>query len=584
MEIRTLPDFLINQIAAGEVIERPAFIIKELVENAIDAMATEISIIVKDGGKKEIIVFDNGIGMTSDQLKLSIQRHATSKLPRNNLNDISFLGFRGEALPSIASISELKIESCRKELDQGWCLQLKNNQIIKLSPSSIKFGTKITVNNLFENVPARLKFLKSNQVENKNSLQIIKKIALGHPEIKFLYKFEENLTHVYKKENFNNEGFKQRILEVFQDDFFSNSLLVENKIQSDLGDIKLRGFISIPSYNKVNQSYQFLFVNGRPVQDRGLSAVIRLSYRDTLPRGRHPLYCLMLDLSNDQIDVNVHPTKLEVKFQNYEFLKSFVINSITKALQIKNNNKISKTFNISEISDNIPSHKSELEEQTFLDTLNANPKIKTLYDQEKDEFLKKTTEYPLGSALYQFKKNFIISITSDDILLIDQHAAHERILFEKMKKNISTQNVTKQILLIPININMDQTKIKTLFEYNDLLKKIGLEIEKFGENSILIREVPSLLINYDIKQIIVDLCDDLMEIGMPKSLDEKINLILGNICCHKSIRSGRILNLDEMNALLREMEVTPNSGQCNHGRPTSIALSVKQIEKLFERI
>ncbi len=584
MEIRTLPDFLINQIAAGEVIERPAFIIKELIENAIDAKANEINIIVKDGGKKEIIVSDNGIGMTPDQLKHCIKRHATSKLPKNNLNDIKFLGFRGEALPAIASISKLKIESFKKDLSEGWCIKLKNNQVIQFCPSSIKFGTKITVNNIFENVPARLKFLKSNQVENKNSLQIIKKIALGHPEIKFLYKFEENLSHVYKKENFNNEGFKQRILEVFQDDFFSNSLLVENKIQSDLGDIKLRGFISIPSYNKVNQSYQFLFVNGRPVQDRGLSAVIRLSYRDTLPRGRHPLYCLMLDISNDQIDVNVHPTKLEVKFQNYEFLKSFVITSITKALQIKNNNKISKTFNISEISNNISLHRSKLEEQTFLDTLNANPKIKTLYDQEKDEFLKKTTEYPLGSALYQFKNNFIISITSDDILLIDQHAAHERILFEKMKKNISKQNVTKQILLIPININIDQNKIKTLFEYNGLLKKIGLEIEKFGENSILIREVPSLLMNYDIKQIIVDLCDDLMEIGMPKSFDEKINLILGNICCHKSIRSGRILNLEEMNALLREMEVTPNSGQCNHGRPTSIALSVKQIEKLFERI
>ncbi len=584
MEIRTLPDFLINQIAAGEVIERPAFIIKELIENAIDAKATEINIIVKEGGKKEIIVSDNGIGMTADQLKLSVNRHATSKLPENNLNDINFLGFRGEALPSIASISELKIESCKKDLNEGWCIKLKNNQIIKFQPSPIKIGTKIEVNNVFENVPARFKFLKSNQVENKNSLQIIKKIALGHPEIKFSYKFEENLSQIYKKENLDRVGFKQRILDVFQDDFFSNSLLVENKIKSDLGNINLRGFISIPSYNKINQSYQFLFVNGRPIQDRGLSTVIRLSYRDTLPRGRHPLYCLMLYVANEQIDVNVHPTKLEVKFQNYEFLKSFVINSITKALQIKNNNKISKTLNISEISYNIPSHKSETEEQTFLDTLKANPKIKTLYDEEKDEFSKKTTEYPLGSALYQFKKNFIISITSNDILLIDQHAAHERILFEKMKKNISTQNVTKQILLIPININMDQIKIKTLFEYNDLLKKIGLEIEKFGEKTIIIREVPSILINYDIKQIIVDLCDDLIEIGMPKSLDEKINLILGNICCHKSIRSGRILNLEEMNALLREMEVTPNSGQCNHGRPTSIALSVKQIEKLFERI
>ena len=583
MEIRTLPDFLINQIAAGEVIERPAFIIKELIENAIDAKATEINIIVKDGGKKEIIVSDDGVGMTSDQLKLSIKRHATSKLPENNLNDISFLGFRGEALPSIASISELKIESCRRELNEGWYIKLKNYQVTKFSPSPIKIGTKITVNNVFKNVPARLKFLKSNQVENKNSLQIIKKIALGHPEIKFLYKFEENLSHIYKKENLNTEGFKQRIIEVFQDDFFSNSLLVENNIKSELGNIKLTGFISIPSYNKVNQSYQFLFVNGRPVQDRGLSTVIRLSYRDTLPRGRHPLYCLMLDISNDQIDVNVHPTKLEIKFQNYEFLKSFVISSITKALQIKNKNHISKTLNISKISNNSVSNKKELEDQSFLDTLDANPKIKTLYDQENYEYLNKTKEYPLGSALYQFRKNFIISITSNDILLIDQHAAHERILFEKMKKNISTQNPTKQILLIPININIDETKIKTLFEYNDLLKKIGLEIEKFGEKNILIREVPSLLLNYDIKQIIIDLCDDLMEIGIPKSLDEKVNLILGNICCHKSIRSGRMLSLEEMNALLREMEVTPNSGQCNHGRPTSITLSVKQIEKLFER-
>ena len=226
MEIRTLPDFLINQIAAGEVIERPAFIIKELIENAIDAKATEINIIVKDGGKKEIIVSDNGIGMTADQLKLSVNRHATSKLPENNLNDINFLGFRGEALPSIASISELKIESCKEDLNEGWCIKLKNNQIIKFQPSPIKIGTKIEVNNVFENVPARLKFLKSNQVENKNSLQIIKKIALGHPEIKFSYKFEENLSHVYKKENLDRAGFKQRILEVFQDDFFSNSILV----------------------------------------------------------------------------------------------------------------------------------------------------------------------------------------------------------------------------------------------------------------------------------------------------------------------------------------------------------------------
>ncbi len=584
MEIRTLPDFLINQIAAGEVIERPAYILKELIENAIDAKATEIYVIVKDGGKKEIIVSDDGFGMSPKQIKLCVKRHATSKLPEDNLNDINFLGFRGEALPSIASISELKIESAKKEMGEGWCIVLNNNKILDFCPSSINKGTKITVKNIFQNVPARLKFLKSNQVENKHSLQIIKKIALGHPNIKFLFKFEENEIVILNNKIADEDPFKQRILDVFQNEFAENSLQIENEINSNEGFIKLNGFISIPSYNKVNQSYQFLFVNGRPVQDRGLSTIIRLSYRDTLPRGRHPLFCIMLEVPNGMIDVNVHPTKMEVKFQNYEFIKSFVISSLTKNLSNNQNNKIGKVINISKIRNDVNSKTNQLYEENFFKTLEANPKIKTLHNEPNSDFVNKIDDFALGSALYQFKKNYIISISSDGILLIDQHAAHERILFEKLKKNISIEKIIKQILLIPITLNIDEIKIQTLFEYSDLLKKIGFEIEHFGKRKILIREVPSLLINYNIKQIVTDLCDDLIEMGVPKSFDEKLNLLLGNICCHKSIRSGKVLNLDEMNALLREMEITPNSGQCNHGRPTTITLSTKEIEKLFERI
>ena len=584
MEIRTLPDFLINQIAAGEVIERPAYILKELIENSVDAKATEIYVTVKDGGKKEIIVSDDGFGMTSKQIKLCVKRHATSKLPEDNLNDINFLGFRGEALPSIASISELKIESAKKEIGEGWCIVLNNNKTLDFYPSPINRGTKITVKNIFQNVPARLKFLKSNQVENKHSLQIIKKIALGHPNIKFLFKFEENEIVILNNKIAVEDPFKQRILDVFQNEFAENSLPIENNIKSNEGFIKLNGFISIPSYNKVNQSHQFLFVNGRPVHDRGLSTVIRLSYRDTLPRGRHPLFCIMLEVPNGMIDVNVHPTKMEVKFQNYEFIKSFVIASLTKNLSNNQNNKISKVINISNIRNDVNSKKNQSYEENFFKTLEANPKIKTLHNEQNSNFENKIDNFTLGSALYQFKKNYIISISSDGILLIDQHAAHERILFEKLKKNISVEKIIKQILLIPITLNIDEIKIQTLFEYSDLLKKIGFEIEHFGKRKILIREVPSLLINYNIKQIVTDLCDDLIEIGMPKSFDEKLSLLLGNICCHKSIRSGKLLNLDEMNALLREMEITPNSGQCNHGRPTTITLSTKEIEKLFERI
>ena len=582
MEIRTLPDFLINQIAAGEVIERPAFIIKELLENSLDASATVVEVYIKEAGKNEIIVSDNGMGMTKNELKLCVKRHATSKLSEDNLSKIRYLGFRGEAIPSISSISDLKIESSKVGIGEGWSILLENNKIIDLSPCSRTTGTKITIKNVFKNVPARLKFLKSNNVENKHSLQIIKKLALSHPTVKFSFKFEENKINVLNTSSDDVDGIKKRIFNIMEDEFLKNSVLVDNKILFAEKKIQLFGLISIPTFNKVNQTQQFLFVNGRPIQDRALSSVIRLSYKDTLARGRHPVYCLFLKIPSEFVDVNVHPTKMEVRFQNYEFVKSFFIKSINYSLNLENNKTITKEINLGLIN-NSNNMSNVTKEMDFLTKLKAIPKIKDYeISQDKDNENNKQ-KYSLGSALYQFNKNYIISITTTSILVIDQHAAHERILFERMKKNISDKNVERQLLLIPIILSLEASKFTTLLKYQKLLKKLGFEIDEFGKNKVIVREVPALLKKYDIKQMVIDLCDDLDEIGITKTFDEKINLILGNICCHRSIRSGRELTVSEMNALLRDMENTPNSGQCNHGRPTSISLSIKEIEKLFER-
>ena len=582
MEIRTLPDFLINQIAAGEVVERPAFIVKELLENSLDANATEVEVYIKDAGKNEIVVSDNGIGMSINELKLCVKRHATSKLTEDNLSKIRYLGFRGEAIPSIASISNLKIESSKVGMNEGWGIILENNKIIDVFPSSRNIGTKITIKNVFKNVPARLKFLKSNNVENKHSLQIIKKLALSHPTVKFSFKFEENKINILNSVSNDLVGTRKRIFNIIDENFLNNSVSVDNTIFFAEKKIQLSGLISIPTFNKVNQTQQFLFVNGRPIQDRALSSVIRLSYKDTLPRGRHPVYCLFLKIPNEFVDVNVHPTKMEVRFQIYEFVKSFFIKSINYTLNLKNNKIISKEINLG-----LPSNSKNIEninnKMDFFNKLKAIPKLKDFEGLKVKGYENNTQKYSLGSALYQFNKNYIISITTTSILLIDQHAAHERIMFERMKKNIQDKKVERQILLIPITLSLVQAQFSILLRYQKLLKKLGFEIDEFGKNKVVIREIPSLLNNYDIKQIVIDLCDDLDELGFTKTYDEKINLILGNICCHRSIRSGRQLTLDEMNALLRDMENTPNSGQCNHGRPTSISLSIKEIEKLFER-
>ena len=588
MGIRVLPDELINQIAAGEVIEKPAFVVKELIENAIDAKATEIIVMIRDGGKSEIIVADNGEGIFKEDLELSVKRHATSKLLENDLNNISFLGFRGEALPSIASVSNLKIESFKKKEDESWGINVNNNKISDIYPSSRIIGTKVLVLDLFKLVPARLKFLKGNQSENFHTQQVIRRLALSNFNIAFKLSIDERLVLNFINEGNSAEALNKRILDILGKEFVENSIQFTNQKFFGEHPVLINGFVGLPTLNKANYSSQYLFVNGRPVQDRALSSVIKFAYNDTLPRGRHPIYCIFLEVPNFFVDVNVHPTKLEVRFRDYPLIKSLIISSIQNCMnrELRKSANINLENNLTSISKNQFKNSESSNNQELLANLNLKPLVKNhLEDLDKlnEEELIKENNYPLGSAIYQFNKNYILSISTSGIILIDQHAAHERIVMEKMKEGMNNNNIEKQLLLIPIVIDLDNTQLETLNENIKVLENLGFKIEEFGKNSILIREIPSLIKKEYIKDIISDLCDDINITGFPVDFQEKVNLVIANICCHRSIRSGRSLSLDEMNSLLREMEITPNSGQCNHGRPTSVTLSLDQIEKLFQR-
>ena len=588
MKITKLPDSLINRIAAGEVIERPAFVIKELIENSIDANSTEIYIDIKNGGRSSIIVSDNGNGIEKNDLKLSVQRHATSKLKDEDLNNIKYLGFRGEALPSIAAVSNLSIESKEKGKSESWVINVDNNEEIEYSPSSRANGTKVSVIDLFKRVPARLKFLKSNNGENLHSKQIIRRLALCNPKIRFKLRIDNKDFFDVDNNAYDGNELLSRISSILGQDFVKNSIEFNNKYFYNKDPITIQGFISLPSFTRGNQIRQYIFVNGRPIQDRGLSSIIRMSYKDTLARGRHPLYCIFLSVPNQFLDINVHPTKLEVRFQDYNFIKSIIISAINNVLILKNNKPIDLGLGDLKPSNGfLPKYQERaLESQIILNGLKNYNSIKnTIESQKSGEEIRLIDEnhQPLGQAIYQFKQNYILSISSSGLIIIDQHAAHERLLLEKFKKKFENNYVENQLLLIPVIIDLELDQLDSFKANIKIFNKLGFDIEEFGKSSIIVRSIPTLLFNFDIEEIIKDLCDDIKTKGFPADYQERVKLIIGNICCHKAIRSGRVLTTEEMNSLLREMEDTPNSGQCNHGRPTSITLNIKQIEKLFQR-
>ena len=593
MEIRRLPENLINQIAAGEVVERPASALKELIENSIDANATQIDIVLDDGGKSLISVSDNGIGIEKNHIGLAVERHATSKLPTNNLNKINFLGFRGEALPSIAAVSQLNIQTKSKNSNDAWALDVAAGNFDEIYPSSRQIGTIISVKNLFYATPARLKFLKSSNLERSYCHQIVLKQALVNPLIGFRLQADgrELLNIKPENERDTNKSFLNRIRNILGKNFADEAIKIKNsKAIKNQGFAKINGFIGLPTLNKSNYSQQYLFINGRSIQDRNLSGAIRAAYRDTLPKGRFPVFCLYIEVPPEFIDVNVHPGKTEVRFEDNAIIRSLLVGSISRELNIsfsQTTSEISKqavekfnTYNQIKLKDNYGNN------ENFFSNNDLEPSIKPIKETdnfEEQQVIDQNDDFPLGVALAQFSKNYIISRNSEGIVIVDQHAAHERLVLEKMKAARENKSLEKQILLLPEVINLAPTPLEMILENVELLSDIGFIIEPFGEGMIIVREVPALIGDADIKQIIIDLGDDLSSTGLPTSYLAKVDLILGNIACHRSVRSGRSLNENEMNQLLREMERTPNSGQCNHGRPTSISLSLKDIEKLFNR-
>ncbi|MBO4285159.1 MAG: DNA mismatch repair endonuclease MutL [Alphaproteobacteria bacterium] len=607
MTIRILPDNLINQIAAGEVIERPLSVVKELVENAIDAGADKIEISLLDGGKTLIVVQDNGFGMTKEELKLCVCRHATSKLEDDDLFDVKHFGFRGEALPSIGAVSRLNIQSRKKGQQEGFQIEVAGGRKSDVFPAAISKGTRIEVRDLFYTTPARLKFLKSDVSELGGCVDMIEKIAVANPNVSF------SLSHNNKQKLAYNahqgelfDARLKRIGEVMGKDFKQNSLLVNVSREY----VSVSGYVSLPTLNKANSLSQYLFVNNRPVRDKLLLGAIKGAYQDVLASNRYPMCALFVDVLPQYVDVNVHPQKAEVRFLDSALVRSLVVGAIRQALSM-GDKQTADTLDLSAFtkSDALPNFEPHsfgvLKEQAL--EMNFSRPIKSAYrapvgfdrtlpdlqqaysvkvDVDEGQNIPQNAEEmpPLGFAKAQFHNTYIISQTLDSIIIVDQHAAHERIVMEKLKSDLTLEKkVASQMLLIPEVVDLSVYEKACITENISNFEKLGLMIDEFGPQAVIVREVPALIAKADIQELVKDLAAEIGEWGTAFSLQEKLHRICATMACHGSVRAGRRLNVDEMNRLLRDMEKTEHSGQCNHGRPTYIELKLSDIEKLFAR-
>ena len=578
--IKTLPENLINQIAAGEVIERPSSALKELVENSIDAGATEIDIYIIDGGKTLVEVVDNGKGMTVADLKMCLQRHATSKIRDGDLVNINSLGFRGEALPSIGSIADISIDSHDNIKNESWKISINNNILQNIEPSIIRGGTKVTIRDLFSKVPARLKFLKTNGTEIRYCKEVVKHLAMSHPNISFSFHIDTKRNFYWvKSEGVNFLSTKKRLLQVMGDDFINSSVSVEE----ERPDMVLAGMVSMPTLNRNTGREQYLFVNNRPVKDRSLIGALRGAYKGLMENNRFPVAVLFLEIIPSDVDINVHPSKAEVRFKDAARVRSLIVNGVRKALENAGLNTASEISNalLNKMYLNSEST-SDINNNFDLDNIQIFPSSRFEQNQQNVSFEKETT-YPLGSAIAQMHGTYIISETENGIILIDQHAAHERIVLEKIRSGFLNNDMQKQILLIPEIVELSEERFEAIIRNVTSLSKLGLILEKFDQKAVLIREHPAILDKVNFSVLINDIAEEIIQFGSEFILSERLDNICGNMACHSSIRAGRLLLNSEMNALLREMENTPNSSQCNHGRPTFIKLGIKDIEKLFGR-
>ena len=578
MSIRILSQNLINQIAAGEVIERPSSVIKELIENSIDAGATKIEVTVRNAGKSYICVCDNGNGMNKKDLETCILRHATSKLPTDDLTNINFLGFRGEALPSIASVSKMQITT--NNGSECWCLEMENGNIKNIFPSSHTKGTKIEVSDLFYTVPARLNFLKTDRGEMSNIIDTIERIALCHPDKTF--KLNDTLI-------LQPTDRLSRICSVLGKDFKQNAI----EINETAHHLKVSGFICRPTYTKGTSANQYFYVNGRSLKDKLLFGTLKAAYMDTMEKGKFPSVCLWIEIPNSDIDVNVHPQKAEIRFKEQGLVRGTLINIIRKYIATApvNPNIIDLKQTIKQTNSNIFDLNTTIQKNNFSNSVEQrqtsfDSKIlplsinsQTIATDTPEEYI----TYPLGTARGQLHNTYIISQTTDGIVIIDQHACHERLVYEKIKQQLATGGIKRQIMLIPEIIELGEKKACAILDIANELEKFGLIIEEFGKGAILIREMPALLGDADLQGLIKHIAEDIDDLNKATILENKIAMIAKTYACHTSIRAGKTLTIDEMNELLRQVEASENSGECNHGRRAYIKMNLCDLEKLFDR-
>ncbi len=588
MSIRRLPEHLVNRIAAGEVVERPASALKELVENSIDAGASRIAVVLGEGGRSRIEVSDDGCGMSPADMALALERHATSKLPDEHIESVSTLGFRGEALPSIASVARLTIES-RVAGQEGWARAVDNGVVTRDGPAALPPGTRIVVQELFARVPARRKFLRSARAEYAACLDVVRRLAMARPDIGF------SLEHDGRRILSVNGGQSQpdRVAALTDRAFADNAVPIDLERAAESGTLVLGGVASLPTYNRGIADHQYLFVNGRPVKDRLLMGAIRGAYAEMLPRDRHAVVALFLDVPSGEVDVNVHPAKTEVRFREPALVRGLIVSGLRRALDAAGMRVVTRApVDIGAMWTREPvgeGASAAREPTSHLGTsiMERRATFFTAPPQARAEPAwtppTPAAEHPLGVARGQVAKTYIVAETEDGLILVDQHAAHERLVLERMRAALSSGRVAAQALLIPEVVDLDEPACDRLEARASELAEFGLELERFGPSAVLVRTTPALLGQADPTGLVTDLADELAAFDEALSLKESLDAVAGTMACHGSVRAGRVLSVAEMNALLREMEVTPHSGQCNHGRPTWIKLSARSLAKLFER-
>ena len=609
MAVRRLDPVLIDRIAAGEVVERPASATKELIENALDAGATMIEIVIANGGRSLIRVTDNGIGMGPDDLALCIERHATSKLPDGNLFSIDTLGFRGEALPSIGSVARLTIKSRRADDQQAMMIVVDGGAVAPLRPVAFNTGTQVEVADLFYATPARLKFLKTDRAEATAIADLVKRIALAHPHVHFALAGDQVplLDYPASKNADADVARQERVTQVLGKSFIQNAVPLEAHYQ----DVGLTGFAGLATAHRPNAAGLYLYVNGRPVRDRLILGAVKGAYTDLLPAGRHPAGVLFLEVPPQLVDVNVHPAKSEVRFRDSGSVRAVVVGTIKRALgeaghrasatvgtrtldalrsglgaqppmnwdwrQSPSAPEGSSTDFAPGFADNVQARFDEMPPVARMHGQNLTGGYGSIHDPLPQD------DHPLGAARAQIHDTYILAQTQDGLVIVDQHAAHERLVYERLKNERALHAVKRQLLLIPQIIDLDPVEAARLIEKAEILAELGLVIEAFGPGAVAVVEVPAALAGGNIAALIRDLCDTLEEWGSTQALEKRLDHVLATFACHHSVRAGRRLRPEEMNALLREMEATPFSGQCNHGRPTYVELKLKDIERLFGR-